>query len=974
MSAVANQLIGRVDELGSLEQILQGLDGGRPGAVELVGEPGIGKTRLFRELAQRAERRRCLVLSGSASELERDLPFSIFVDALDEYIEGLEPAQLAALPDDVRTELGKVFPSLSSFERGADSSLQHERYRTYRAVRALLELLAAGGPLVLMLDDVHWADPASVELLAALLRRPPAAAVLMSIALRPRQTPERLSAALERAHRAGVLVRVELGELTPGEARALLGDAIDAAAATALYEESGGNPLYLKQLARSLERTHGAISASSPSAIDIGVPSAVAASITEELALLSEGTRRALEGAAVAGDPFEPELAAAAAATSETVAMEAIDEFLKLDLVRSTDVPRRFRFRHPLVRRAVYEATAAGWRIGAHERCAAALAARGATPAERANHIERSAREGDLEAAALLQEAGETAARLAPASAAHWFGVALRLLPQTTPAPMRIELLLKRASALTGTGHFADGHRTLLEALAIVPSDADALYARVARVCASVESLLGRQEEAGERLELALERLPDRGSGEAAALMIELAVNNFWRARYGVMQVTAEAAVVAAREVGDGALTVGSLAVLALAQSSMQAGEQAASSHSEAARLADSLSDDALARHLDGLVWLAGVELYLDHYPEADAHAGRALTIARTTGQNELYLVLVEILGGVWRQRGKLREAADLLDDGIEAARVLGNTHALIWTLSGRSTIALRMGDLELALATAEESVELSGSSETMHAAEAAVVLAAALFEAGQPQRAEDLLIMSAGGEELARIAGAPRAQCLELLSRCRLALDRQSDAARAAADADAWSSAVQLPMAAAWASRAAAAVALDAGDNVRAAERALASAASAEQAAAPLEAALSRILAGRALALADEQDRAVAELHQASRQLDALGAIRYRDEAERELRKLGRGKHRRTRAGETDTAGVDSLTERELQVAHLVVHRKTNPQIAAELYLSQKTVETHLRNIFRKLNVGSRVELARAVERADRAAQARAQ
>ena len=116
----------------------------------------------------------------------------------------------------------------------------------------------------------------------------------------------------------------------------------------------------------------------------------------------------------MAGDPFEPELAAAATGMPEASVMEAIDELLQLDLLRTTDVPRRFRFRHPLVRRAVYEATAAGWRLGAHERCAEALAARGATAAARAHHVERSARQGDLAAVALLREAGEEAARLAP--------------------------------------------------------------------------------------------------------------------------------------------------------------------------------------------------------------------------------------------------------------------------------------------------------------------------------------------------------------------------------------------------------------------------------------------------------------------------------------------------------------------------------------------------------------------------------
>jgi predicted ATPase len=250
--------------------------------------------------------------------------------------------------------------------------------------------------------------------------------------------------------------------LTAPEARELLGGGVDVADATTLYEESGGNPFYLQQLARSLERAGPKATASDISLTAIGVPSAVAASLSEELVLLSERGRLVLEGAAVAGDPFEPELAAAAAATSEDEAMDALDELLQLDLVRTTEVPRRFRFRHPLVRRAVYEATVAGWRLRAHERCSDALAARGAGAAARAHHVERSAREGDAVAVALLREAGEGAARLAPESAARWFGDALRLLPQNAPPEERIELLLARSGALTAAGHFAESHDALL--------------------------------------------------------------------------------------------------------------------------------------------------------------------------------------------------------------------------------------------------------------------------------------------------------------------------------------------------------------------------------------------------------------------------------------------------------------------------------------------------------------------------------
>src|SRR5262245_4826410 len=452
MTLAFDPLVGRLEELEALEHALSEADQGRAASVALVGEPGIGKTRLLAELAARADAGGRLVLSGSGSELELDLPFSVFVDALDEYLRGLDPASLQRLEEDVRTELAHVFPALSRLAAGGDPAAQHERYRTHRAVRSLLEHLAGTRPLVLVLDDLHWADAASVELLGALLRRPPAAGVVTALGLRPHGAPERLSAALERAQRADELTRIELGALSSAEARELLGDVVDEARATVLFEESGGNPFYLTQLARTA-------SGGAPAAENVlagsGVPSAVAASLSEELALLSANGRLVLEGASVAGDPFEPELAAAAAATSAAEAMDAVDELLGLDLVRATDVPRRFRFRHPLVRRAVYEATAAGWRLGAHERCAEALAARGATPGARAHHVERSAREGDVEAAAVLRAAGEEALRLAPESAARWFADALRLLPQTAPAEERVELLFARSGALTAAGRFA---------------------------------------------------------------------------------------------------------------------------------------------------------------------------------------------------------------------------------------------------------------------------------------------------------------------------------------------------------------------------------------------------------------------------------------------------------------------------------------------------------------------------------------
>ena len=127
MALLAEQLVGRAEELGALDHALAELDRGSSAALQLVGEPGIGKSRLLAELAARADERGHLVLSGSASELEGDLPFWVFVDALDEYIEALEPHRLDALDEYVRTALGQVFPSLSRLSATQAAAVPDER-------------------------------------------------------------------------------------------------------------------------------------------------------------------------------------------------------------------------------------------------------------------------------------------------------------------------------------------------------------------------------------------------------------------------------------------------------------------------------------------------------------------------------------------------------------------------------------------------------------------------------------------------------------------------------------------------------------------------------------------------------------------------------------------------------------------------------------------------------------------------------
>jgi DNA-binding CsgD family transcriptional regulator len=246
-------------------------------------------------------------------------------------------------------------------------------------------------------------------------------------------------------------------------------------------------------------------------------------------------------------------------------------------------------------------------------------------------------------------------------------------------------------------------------------------------------------------------------------------------------------------------------------------------------------------------------------------------------------------------------------------------------------------------------------------------MLAIARLENGEPALAAELFVSFGGGESLPLLPGGWRAKYLEMLTRSYLLIGRLEEAQRVAEHTAAAAAATGLGLATAWAQRAGAGVALERGDAAAALDGALSSAALCESVGAAFEAGVSRVLAARALALAGERPRAVAELQSAIAVFEELGARRYQLDAERELRKLGEAVPRRSRPGKADEQGIASLSERELELARLVVDRKTNPEIAAALFLSQKTVESHLRNIFRKLGVKTRVELARAIERSDR-------
>src|SRR5690242_11871828 len=151
------RLVGRTTELARLAGMVRDR---REGVVVVSGEPGIGKSRLLREFAALAEQDGWLVAQGRATEFERELPFGVFTDAIDDLLPAIEPGRLAAVGADRLALLGELFLGLpAGTGDGRRTGLTDvERYRLYRAVRVLLEVLARPSGLVLILDDAHWAD------------------------------------------------------------------------------------------------------------------------------------------------------------------------------------------------------------------------------------------------------------------------------------------------------------------------------------------------------------------------------------------------------------------------------------------------------------------------------------------------------------------------------------------------------------------------------------------------------------------------------------------------------------------------------------------------------------------------------------------------------------------------------------------------------------------------------------------------
>jgi DNA-binding SARP family transcriptional activator len=372
---------GRIAELAALDDALLRLGDG-PGALVLVsGEPGIGKTRLVQEAVGRAEARGCAVAWGRCEEGDGAPPFWPWIQVV---------RSLLALPDtqEVRTALGpsaaelaQIVPEVKDIagEVGSPPPLDPAgaRHRFFEAVAGFLGRLSDVRPVAVVLDDLHWADPPSLELTAHLARRVPRLKSLLVATYRDVDPPpdDRLTAALAILARLPGRLVLSLEGLSQEDVAAFIGYEAGAQApagvVAAVWARAAGNPFFVGELTRLLVAENGLTEAAATSA---GVPWAVRQVVERRLARLPAGTRQLLLTAAVAGQDFDLRVVAVAAAVALPRALDLVDLAVAAGVLREhPDMVESFAFSHALVQETVYGAATQLRRAGLHGLVADAL-------------------------------------------------------------------------------------------------------------------------------------------------------------------------------------------------------------------------------------------------------------------------------------------------------------------------------------------------------------------------------------------------------------------------------------------------------------------------------------------------------------------------------------------------------------------------------------------------------------------------
>ena len=896
-------LVGRDDELAVLQAAVAAVARGERRLVVVQGEPGIGKTRLLDALQDMLSHRHGVALRGHATELESDAPLAAVLEAFGSP-DGIEVA-------DEPTTAPPMSPAT--------------RWRLYRTITDRLDSLAADEPVALILDDMHWADPVTLEFLEHSIRRPPKRAHLLVLAARPGWVVDRLRDA-ERMS-GGSAVVVDLRPLDAASAGRMIPPVWGDADRARILHDSGGNPMLIEELARAGGRAP--------------VPGGVTAYVQAELRRTPPRAGELLRAGALLGDPFDIDLARAVVGLEPSETITVINDLVAGALLKATPDGRRFAFRHPVVRTAVYSTLPPGDRLAGHGRVAAVLAGLGAPLPARAHHLAQSAAPGDTAAATDLRAAAAIVGAQAPAIAADWLLAAQNIDPTDD-----LDVVTGLARTLVDAGRLAEALTVADDALR-AKADTDGSL-RLILVAASVERLIGRHEAARRRLSIAL-RTQDSQGPAAARLLASLAFSAYESGAVHEFGRFAEQARAVGR-VDDMVQAVVS-ALLPVADTFAGRTDEAAADMSFAIETIDMASSQQLAAEAELLSVVPWGLIALERLPDALTTGRRTASAARRSGNSSAAvgheLAVVLALGLL----GRLADCVDAADQAEQSARMTGNDQIIQWALWMRAWALLERGNLRTAAIVSAESLALAGRLEHSAWITVARAVQGAVFVAdGEPALGRPLL---------AAYDLDPGWVCrwAPILVDADVALGDLAAGRAHAERAAECATTIGLSGPRAAAARAAAAVALADGDRAAALSHAMAAVADAQITGATLEVARAELLAGRALAPTDRKG-AIAHLELARQQSDVCGAQRVHDEAVRELRRLGR----RLGRGGPRASGVGdlgALSPREQEIAELVAQGCTNKDIAGRLFLSEKTVESHLSRTFAKLDVRSRAGVA---------------
>ncbi|WP_329109412.1 AAA family ATPase [[Kitasatospora] papulosa] len=943
-------LVGRSVELGLLDTVIDRLGQGAPSFVDITGEAGIGKSRLMTELCLRARRRGVTVLRGRAAEYERHLPFHPFADAFADLDD--RPPHAPGLPDAVSRILGGG---------GAGAApATADRFGLHRSVARLLARLGRSGGLVVALDDVHWADPASLELLDHLVRHPVPGPVVLVVARRDRQTPTALTGTLTREADTEAVLRIALAPLAEQECVEGFAPDLPRDRAAHLYAAGEGNPLYFLSLLQA-HRENAAAHGTSPAAAGIGpggLPTGLGALLLNELAPLTPAQRRTLEAIAVLGDHAVPPVIRGATGRTDAELDDDLDALARRDLVRSGPAGRPV-LRHPVIRALVHDSTPARRRVEIHHAAAAELAATGAPAVEQARHIEQSVTTWDPQAYSVLRQAAEQTAATAPTSCAHWLQAALRLLPDTVEhGPERRDLMLRRARALGVAGGLLESRDLLHEVISTAGPDETGVRTSAVVLCASTERHLGRYPEAIALLRRELSRKPEPSPSDRVSIGLELSSSAPHNASYPQMRDEVARTLAEARALGDEPWEAGALAVAAFGEAYEGNVAAAAAYAAQAAGLLDGLPDDDLTALCEPLGRLGWAEAFLGRFTDAERHADRGLGIARRGGQIYLLPLLLLCKAHVRIQTCRLPSARELADEAEDIARGIGSSELLAFVMANKAQVCIAAsapGDPE-AMAAAEEAVATMGPSDNWRASMAWCMLGYAAMTGGDPHRARHA-ILRAGGHDLGGLQPSMRPLFSELLVTAALSTGDVDSASAWSERAREEAERLGLPVQRASAMRSAAQLASHHGATAEAATLLSEAVEVCARSGAVFWEARSLLLAAPVMTAAGFGARGAAMWEQGRRLATGGGAGLL----------IGLSELTRPPAPSASSAvptWLASLTAREREVAGMVAEGLTNQAIATRLFLSPRTVETHVSRVFRKTGVATRAGLAALMAR----------